>query len=223
MNKKIEITNSLGQKVEADIITVFKVNSTNKDYIVYTFNEKDSENNYKTYTSRLRETDGQYFLDAITDDNEWLDVKNIIRIGSAGSMNENVKLRDVVAAVSAYTDSNYGDQFGIRGHLAPCASFELLSKAVHAGNKIGTRVICGPIYSSDAFYDESQNSAALRKMGVLAVEMESYALYLNAARAGKSALCLCTISDSLITGESLPAEERQNSFTDMMKIALEIA
>ena len=78
MNKKIEITNSLGQKVEADIITVFKVNSTNKDYIVYTFNEKDSENNYKTYTSRLRETDGQYFLDAITDDNEWLDVKNII-------------------------------------------------------------------------------------------------------------------------------------------------
>ena len=150
-------------------------------------------------------------------------VQNIIRIGSAGSMNEQVRLRDVVAAVSAYTDSNYGDQFGIRGHLAPCASFELLSKAVKAGEKIGTRVVCGPIYSSDAFYDESQNSAALRKMGVLAVEMESYALYLNAARAGKSALCLCTISDSLITGESLSAEERQTSFQEMMRIALEIA
>lgn len=78
MNRKIEITNSLGQKVDADIITVFKVNSTNKDYIVYTFNEKDNENNYKTYTSRLRETNGQYFLDAITDDNEWQEVKNII-------------------------------------------------------------------------------------------------------------------------------------------------
>ncbi len=78
MNKKIEITNSLGQKVDADIITVFKVNSTDKDYIVYTFNEKDDNNNYKTYTSRLRETNGQYFLDAITDDNEWQEVKNII-------------------------------------------------------------------------------------------------------------------------------------------------
>ena len=150
-------------------------------------------------------------------------VQNIIRIGSAGSINERVKLRDVVAAVSAYTDSNYGDQFGIQGHLAPCASFELLSKAVDAGNKMGVRVICGPIYSSDVFYDERQNSLAMKKLGVLAVEMEAYALYLNAARAGKSALCLCTISDSLITGESLPAEERQNSFRDMMKIALEIA
>ena len=150
-------------------------------------------------------------------------VQNIIRIGSAGSINERIKLRDVVAAVSAYTDSNYGDQFGIQGHLAPCASFELLSKAVEAGNKMGVRVICGPIYSSDVFYDERQNSLAMKKLGVLAVEMEAYALYLNAARAGKSALCLCTISDSLITGESLPAEERQNSFRDMMKIALEIA
>ncbi len=151
------------------------------------------------------------------------DVKNIIRIGSAGAMNAKLQLMDVVAGMSAYTDSNFGAQFGVRGNLAPCCSYELLSKAVEAGKKIGKNVVCGPIYSSDVFYDEGKNSAALMKLGVLAVEMESAALYLQAARAGKNALCLCTISDSLVTGESLPAEKRQIGFTDMMKIALEIA
>ena len=151
------------------------------------------------------------------------DVQNIIRIGSAGAITEKLKLRDIVAAMSCYTDSNYGDQFGIRGTLAPCCSYELLSKATEAGKKVGKEVVCGPIYSSDVFYDESGNSAGLRKLGVLAVEMESYSLYLNAARAGKNALCLCTISDSLVTGESLPASERQVSFREMMEIALEIA
>ena len=151
------------------------------------------------------------------------DVKNIIRIGSAGAMNAKLQLMDVVAGMSAYTDSNFGAQFGVRGNLAPCCSYELLSKAVEAGKKSGKNVVCGPIYSSDVFYDEGKNSAALMKLGVLAVEMESAALYLQAARAGKNALCLCTISDSLVTGESLPAEKRQIGFTDMMKIALEIA
>ena len=151
------------------------------------------------------------------------DVKNIIRIGSAGAMNAKLQLMDVVAGMSAYTDSNFGAQFGVRGNLAPCCSYKLLSKAVEAGKKIGKNVVCGPIYSSDVFYDEGKNSAALMKLGVLAVEMESAALYLQAARAGKNALCLCTISDSLVTGESLPAEKRQIGFTDMMKIALEIA
>ena len=151
------------------------------------------------------------------------DVKNIIRIGSAGAMNAKLQLMDVVAGMSAYTDSNFGAQFGVRGNLAPCCSYELLSKAVEAGKKIGKNVVCGPIYSSYVFYDEGKNSAALMKLGVLAVEMESAALYLQAARAGKNALCLCTISDSLVTGESLPAEKRQIGFTDMMKIALEIA
>ncbi len=151
------------------------------------------------------------------------DVKNIIRIGSAGALSGKLKVMDIVAAMSTYTDSHYGDQFGFRGHLAPCCSFELLTKAMDAGRKRGKTIVCGPIYSSDVFYDESRNSAALQKLGVLAVEMESAALYLNAARCGKNALCLCTISDSLVTGESLPAEMRQTSFLEMMQIALEIA
>ena len=151
------------------------------------------------------------------------DVQNIIRIGSAGALQENLKLRDIIAAMSAYTDSNFGAQFGIRGQMAPCCSYELLSKAVEAGKKLGRNIICGPVYSSDIFYDEGKNSLPLRKLGVLAVEMEGAALYLNAARAGKNALCICTISDSVITGESLPAEERQSSFREMMEIALEIA
>ena len=151
------------------------------------------------------------------------DVKNIIRIGSAGAISEKLKLMDIVAALSAYTDSNFGAQFGIRGNLAPCCSYELLNKAVEAGKKIGKNIVCGPIYSSDVFYDEGKNSAALSKLGVLAVEMESAALYLNAARAGKNALCLCTISDSIVTGESMPAEQRQIGFHEMMKIALETA
>ena len=151
------------------------------------------------------------------------DVKNIIRIGSAGALSEKLHLMDIVAAMSVYTDSNYGDQFGIRGHMAPCCSYELLSRAVEAGKKLGREVVCGPVYSSDVFYDESKNSVALRKLGVLAVEMEASALYLNAARAGKNALCICTISDSVVTGESLPAEQRQIGFREMMEIALDIA
>ena len=151
------------------------------------------------------------------------DVKNIIRIGSAGALNANLKLMDIVAGMSAYTDSGFGAQFGFRGQVAPCCSYELLNKAVEAGKKIGKEVVCGPIYSSDVFYDESKNAAALQKLGVLAVEMESAALYMNAARTGKNALCLCTISDSLITGESMPAEQRQIGFREMMRIALEIA
>ncbi len=151
------------------------------------------------------------------------DVKNIIRIGSAGALTEKLHLMDIIAGISTYTDSNFGAQFGLRGNLAPCCSYELLNKAVEAGKKIGKNIICGPIYSSDVFYDEGQNTAGLRKLGVLAVEMEGASLYLNAARAGKNALCLCTISDSVVTGENLPAEQRQIGFREMMKIALEIA
>ena len=150
-------------------------------------------------------------------------VGNIIRIGSAGALSENLKLMDIVAGLSAYTDSSFGGQFGFRGNLAPCCSYELLHRAVEAGKKIGRELVCGPIYSSDAFYDESKNSLTLRKLGVLAVEMEAAALYLNAARAGKNALCICTISDSIVTGESMPAEQRQVGFREMMRIALEIA
>jgi len=153
-------------------------------------------------------------------------VENIIRVGSAGAMSDKLKLRDVVAGMSAYTNSNYGYQFGFDGTLAPCCSYELLTKAVAAGEKIGQSVVPGPVFSSDAFYEQGgyeSAAAKLMKLGVLCVEMEAYALYLNAAAAGKNALALLTISDSLVTGESLPAEDRQNTFTKMMEIALEIA
>ena len=152
-------------------------------------------------------------------------VENIIRVGSAGAMSADLHLRDLVAAMSCYTDSAYGKQFGFDGTLAPCCSYSLLTAASAAAEKLGVRMVPGPVLSSDAFYDAKPvpSSTVLRKMGVLAVEMEAYALYLNAAAAGKNALALLTISDSLVTGEALPAQERQVSFTDMMKIALEIA
>ncbi len=107
--------------------------------------------------------------------------------------------------------------------LAPCCSYRLLSAAMEAGRKIGVEPVPGPIFSSDVFYDERKPNDRLEALGVLAVEMEAAALYLNAARAGKEALCICTISDNPKTGEGLSAEERQLSFTQMMEIALEIA
>ncbi len=150
-------------------------------------------------------------------------VENIIRIGSAGIISQKLKLRDIVAGLSCYTNSNFGRQYGFDGNVAPCCSYKLLSAAMEAGRRIGQEPIPGALYSSDIFYDEAGNAGKLEKLGVLAVEMEGAALYLNAARAGKNALCLCTISDNPVTGEELNAEERQNTFTTMMKIALEIA
>ena len=152
------------------------------------------------------------------------DIDNIIRIGTAGSIHPNLKIRNVVLAMGACTDSNYGAQYELPGTFAPIASFELLRKAVKVieemGN-IGYKV--GNVVSSDVFYSDRQTTAAWQKMGALAIEMESAALYMNAARAGKNALTICTISDSLVTGEVTTAEERQTSFDDMIKIALEIA
>ena len=152
------------------------------------------------------------------------DIDNIIRIGTAGSIHPDLKIRNVVLAMGAWTDSNYGAQYELPGTFAPIASFELLRKAVKVieemGN-IGYKV--GNVVSSDVFYSDRQTTAAWQKMGALAIEMESAALYMNAARAGKNALTICTISDSLVTGEVTTAEERQTSFDDMMKIALEIA
>ena len=153
------------------------------------------------------------------------DVENIIRVGTAGALTVKLQLRDVVAAMSAYTDSNYGAQFDFRGTLAPVCSYDLLKSAMDAAERQGVCMQPGPIFSSDAFYKQWEYSTTpvLQKLGVLCVEMETYALYLNAAAAGKNALTLLTISDSVVTGESLPAEERQTSFTKMMEIALEIA
>ena len=150
-------------------------------------------------------------------------VENIIRIGSAGMIQQDLRLRSVVAAMSAYSNSAYGKQFGFEGNLAPCASWKLLKAAYDKAVEMGVNMPVGPVYSSDAFYDESAPLGKLQKLGVLAVEMESYALYLNAARAGKNALALLTISDNPFTGEGLDSEQRQNTFTQMMEIALEIA
>lgn len=154
-------------------------------------------------------------------------VENIIRIGSAGSYNESVKVRDIVIAEGACTDSNYAGQFGLPGTFAPIADFGILCKSVETAEKMGIRYHVGNILSSDRFYGDNSLPAAMRppecwaKMGVLCVEMEAAALFMNAALAGKHAAAVFTISDSLITGEAITAEERQNSFTDMMKLALE--
>ena len=149
-------------------------------------------------------------------------VENIIRVGTAGGISDSVKLRDVVLGMSAYTDSGYGRQF-FPGNVAPCCSFPLLEKAVAAARSMGVEPNVGALYSSDIFYDEAGYAGMLRKLGVLAVEMEAAALYMNAARAGKQALAICTVSDHLFRGEALSAQERQTGFTRMMEIALEIA
>lgn len=152
-------------------------------------------------------------------------VKNIIRIGSAGSINPDLRVRNLVFGQGACTNSNFAHQFAMPGTIAPICSYELLEKAVNKAKELGYAYKVGNILSSDTFYaDTPQNASVVwGKMGVLAVEMEGAALYLNAARAGKNALCICTISDHLLTGEELSAEERQNSFHEMMTLALEIA
>ena len=149
-------------------------------------------------------------------------VENIIRVGTAGGIGDDVHVRDVVMGMSAYTNSNFGRQF-FDGNVAPCCSFKLLDAAVSAARAMGIEPNVGALYSSDVFYDEAGGAGKLKKLGVLAVEMEAAALYLNAARAGKNALAICTISDHIFTGEALPAEARQTSFTQMMEIALAIA
>lgn len=150
-------------------------------------------------------------------------VENIIRIGSAGAISEELKLRDIVIAMSASYNSIYAKQFDLPGTYAPTASYSLLRRAVDEADKQGLPYKVGNILSNDLFYDDSASTLKWQKMGVLAVEMESAALYMNAARAGKNALCICTISDCLFNSDSCTAEERQNSFTQMMKLALEIA
>lgn len=154
----------------------------------------------------------------------YYNVDNIIRIGTSGSIHEDLKIRDIAFAMGACTNSNYASQFELPGTFAPIASYDLLKKAIETADKMeGIHYKVGNFLSSDTFYDDSQGTMKWAKMGVLCVEMEAAALYMNAARAGKNALAICTISDSIITGEATTAEERQSSFNSMMKIALEIA
>lgn len=150
-------------------------------------------------------------------------VKRIIRTGSAGSINEGVKMGDVVIGMGSCTDSNYASQYRLPGTFAPIADFGLVRAAVGKAEELGVRYKVGNILASDFFYgDDADSWKQWQKMGVLAVEMEAAALYMNAARCGGEALCICTISDSLVTGEACSAEERQTSFTNMMDIAFGI-
>lgn len=152
------------------------------------------------------------------------DVDHIIRIGSAGGIAEDIKVRDIVVGMGASTNSSYAAQYKLPGTFAPIADYGLLRKAVEAAERMNIKTVVGNILSSDTFYDDNKEANELwRKMNVLAVEMEAAALYMNAARAGKKALCLLTISDHVFTGESLSAEDRQLTFREMMEIALEIA
>lgn len=151
-------------------------------------------------------------------------VKNLIRIGSCGSFQADVKIRDIIIGMGACTNSNYASQFGFPGTYAPIASWDLLKKAVDTAASKNIPVKVGNILSSDIFYDADPASwKKWAEMGVMGVEMEAAALYLNAAKAGVNALCLLTVSDSLVTHEATSAEERQNTFTQMMEIALELA
>lgn len=152
------------------------------------------------------------------------DVDNIIRIGSAGALQDDLKVMDIVIGMGACTDSNYASQFNLPGTYAPTASYELLDKAVKAAEKLGTPVTVGNIVSTDVFYNANEKANdSWKSMGALCVEMEAAALYMNAAKAGKKALCMLTISDHIYTGEALSAEDRQLSFNKMMEIALELA
>ena len=151
-------------------------------------------------------------------------VENIMRIGSAGAMSEDVHVRDIVIGMGACTNSNFGDQYKLSGTFAPIASYTMMRTAIESAEAVGARYHVGNILSSDTFYSDDENAnAGWMKMGVLAVEMEAAGLYMTAARLKKNALAICTISDSLITGEALPPLERQNTFTQMMEIALRTA
>ncbi len=152
------------------------------------------------------------------------DVKNIVRVGSCGSFDKDLHVRDIIIAMGACTNGNYAAQYKLPGTFSPIASFDLVKKAVELCEKLDVNYKVGNILSSDMFYDDANSGMEWAKMGVLGVEMESAALYCNAARAGKNALCICTVSDSFVyPEENTTAEERQNSFTKMMEIALEIA
>ncbi len=154
-------------------------------------------------------------------------VENIVRIGSAGAMQKHIQVRDIVLGAGACTNSRMAENFRLPGTFAPIASYDLLRIAAEEAQKMGVRYHVGNILSSDTFYNDEEGlrpeETSLSRwggMGVMAVEMEAAALYMNAARLGKKALAICTISDHLITGEETTAEERQTSFTDMMMLAL---
>ncbi|MGV3042886.1 purine-nucleoside phosphorylase [Staphylococcus rostri] len=154
----------------------------------------------------------------------FFDVDTIIRIGSCGAMQEDIQLYDIIIAQGASTNSNFVDQYQIPGNFAPLGDFDLIVKAKEKADAIGARSHVGNVLSSDTFYNANADfNQKWVDMGILGVEMESAGLYLNAIQAGKKALGIFTVSDHLLRDEATTAEERQNSFTQMMEVALEIA
>lgn len=150
------------------------------------------------------------------------DVQNLVRVGTAGSIRADIPLREVVLASGACTDSAYVKNFLPDGHYAPIASWELLRKAAEAADRMGLKVHVGNVFSTDVFYHtDSHYYDKWAAMGCMVTEMEAAALYMNAACNHRNALAMLTVSDSLVTGEETTAEERQNTFLDMMKLALE--
>ena len=163
---------------------------------------------------------GIYSWELITEYN----VQNIIRIGTAGSFHEDIKVKDIVVGMAASTDSNYIHAFDVPGNYAPCASYELITKLQEASKENNIPFKAGNIVSCDVFYELKEDWwKKWASMGILAVEMEAAALYMNAAYNRVNAMAIMTISDHFVTGEKATAEERQNTFTDMMKLALETA
>ena len=152
-------------------------------------------------------------------------VENIIRVGTAGGMIPDLKIRDIIIATGACTDSNYSGHYGLKGTVSAVASFDLLKKADEVVKALNfqDKARFGQLFSTDTFYKDQPDALNWAKMGCLAVEMEAYGLYLNAARAGKRALAICSISDNLISKEELTAEERSKSVNDMLLLALETA
>ena len=151
-------------------------------------------------------------------------VDAIIRIGSAGGLTDNVKVRDVVIAMAASTNSNYGAAYGLPGTFAPAADYGMLAESVEAAKKLGVNAVVGTVYSSDFFYyPQASLNEKLRDLGHLAVEMETAGLYWTASACHKKALSILTISDHIFRGDALSAEDRQNSFHEMMEVALETA
>ena len=151
-------------------------------------------------------------------------VENIIRIGSAGGLADDIRLRDIIIGMGACTNSNYAAQYNLNGTFAPIADFTLLRAAVSECEALGVRYKVGNLLSSDVFYHADPHfNQGWYKMGVLGVEMEAAGLYMNAAAAGKRALAICTVSDHILRGEALDADARQNTFTDMMTVALNVA
>jgi len=152
------------------------------------------------------------------------EVDHIIRVGTAGAINDDLAVRTIVAGIASSTNSEFAmSQFGVKGHLSASASYKLLETAMGVSRDLGIEMIVGNLYCTDLFYDASGAAVEWGKLGHLAVEMESYALYTLAMQAGKEALTICTVSDHVLTGEWVDALERQNSFTQMVEIALETA